>query len=590
MSKIDSYLRVTPRALALALVLVAAACGDDPPAAGDAGPPDAGPVQPVCGNSKVEAGEDCDDGNIVDEDECATTCVFTCGDGVRQDHEKCDTAIAAGQPDACPETSCSDGDACTTDAVSGVACQLSCFHGPITAPVAGDGCCPAGADVNSDADCPAGCGNGVVEAGETCDITIAAGQPGACPTGCDDQQACTTDALVAPGTCTSACTNTEITVPAAGDACCPAGANHGTDSDCSPTCGDGLVTTGELCDTGIVAGQPGACPGLSDCTDADACTSDGLLAGGTCSAVCTHGPVTTPVGGDGCCPPAGNANSDSDCAPVCGNHVRESGEDCDAGDTTPGDGCDAQCKFEPTAFRTSNMEIRDPHIYYDGTCGDITPVANFLLNDSINRDKSMPPDGSLDLNVVTVFRPLDQAAASGLLDADFGAACSVPVETTACTSDGAGVVSSTANNSTTGTCLETLPGTTFASYSPAITLPSGPCFVSDAETLDVSLGSVTIQLQDARLAGTYVGVPATQLSDGLMRGFISLEKARATVFPADLPLVGGKKLSELLVGGDNMCTRPDGGTDLDVGPDGVTTGWYFYINYTSGKVPYALTP
>ena len=81
-----------------------------------------------------------------------------------------------------------------------------------------------------------------------------------------------------------------------------------------------------------------------------------------------------------------------------------------------------------------------------------------------------------------------------------------------------------------------------------------------------------------------------RLSDGLMRGFISLEKARATVFPSDLPLVGGKKLSELLVGGDNFCTRPDGGTDLDTGPDGVTRGWYFYINFTSVTVPYVLEP
>ena len=42
------------------------------------------------------------------------------------------------------------------------------------------------------------------------------------------------------------------------------------------------------------------------------------------------------------------------------------------------------------------------------------------------------------------------------------------------------------------------------------------------------------------------------------------------------------------IGGDNACTRSDMGTDLDVGPDGVTPGWYFYINFTSGKVPYTL--
>jgi hypothetical protein len=232
------------------------------------------------------------------------------------------------------------------------------------------------------------------------------------------------------------------------------------------------------------------------------------------------------------------------------------------------------------------MEVKDPHVYYDGTCGDITAIANFLLGDAITKDKTMPPDNSLDLNILTVFRPLAQTTPSTALDADFGATCSVPFETTACTSHNTGITASSATNAATGVCLAALPNTTFASYSPAITTPAGPCFSSDAETLDVNIGAVVIHLEDARLAGTYVGSPASSLTDGLIRGFISKDRAHATVFPADLPLVGGKRLDQLLIGGDNTCMRSDGGTDLDVGPDGVTPGWYFYINYTSGKVPY----
>lgn len=567
---------------ALALTCTLVACGGDNKPAGT---PDSGtPIMAICGNSMVEGTEQCDDGNNIDEDECTTACKLSCGDGQLQMHEKCDTAIATG-PGACPAANCNDGMSCTTDTASGVACQLQCVHGDITAPAAGDGCCPPGADINSDSDCPAGCGNGVVEPGETCDTAIAAGATGACPTACDDGQACTADALGGAGTCTATCTHSPITAPAEGDGCCPAGATHATDTDCSLGCGDGLVSAGETCDTAIPAGQTGACP--TSCNDGMVCTTDTLLAGGTCNAVCTHATITTPVGGDGCCPAAGNANNDTDCHPVCGNHVLEQGEDCDAGDTTNGDGCDSHCKFEPTAFRVNHMEIRDPHIYYDSTCGDITNIANFLLNDSIVKDKSMPPDGSLDLSVVTVFRPLAQSAPTGMLDVDFGPTCSVPFETTSCTSDGTHSTSSTANNATSGVCLDTLPGTIFPSYSPAITKPSAPCFSSDSETLDVSLGTVVIHLEDARLGGTYVGNPATQVSDGMIRGFISVARARTTLFPADLPLVGGKTLAQLLIGGDNMCPRSDGGTDLDVGPDGVTPGWYFYINYTSGKVPYS---
>jgi cysteine-rich repeat protein len=585
---------------ALALACTVVACGDDddgaspdasPPAA-DAGKPDARPNNggPVCGNTVVEDGEDCDDGNIIDEDDCLNTCKWSCGDGTIQSHEKCDTAIAAGQPGACPDPSCDDGDTCTTDSASGVACQLQCAHGTIAAPVPGDQCCPEGANSNTDPDCAIGCGNGVVEAGESCDTGIAAGQPGACVTSCDDGVSCTADVLNDAGTCKAECAHAEITLPAEGDGCCPAGANHATDSDCSLTCGDGLVSAGETCDTDIAPGQPGACP--TSCSDGQACTTDSLVGGGTCTATCAHAPVVQPKNGDGCCPPIGNANNDNDCSAVCGNHVPEPGEDCDVGDTTPGDGCDAVCKFEPTAFRVSQMEIKDPHIYYDGTCGDITAIANFLLNDAIVTDKTMPPDASLDLNVITVFRPLAQMAGSSELEADFGAKCTVPVApaSTACTSDGTNTVDSNATNATTGICLDTLPGTTFAGYSPAITKPAAPCFTSDSETLDVNLGTVVIRLDAARLAGTYVGVPATSISDGLIRGFISKERARTTVFPADLPLVGGKTLAQLLVGGDNACTLPGGGTDLDVGPDGTTQGWYFYINFQSAKIAYTLLP
>jgi hypothetical protein len=83
-----------------------------------------------------------------------------------------------------------------------------------------------------------------------------------------------------------------------------------------------------------------------------------------------------------------------------------------------------------------------------------------------------------------------------------------------------------------------------------------------------------------------VGTPATKLDQGLIVGFISVARARTTVFPASLPLVGGKTLAQLLLGGDNRCSRPGGGTDLDTGPDGTTRGWYFYLSYAADQIPY----
>src|SRR5262249_20374055 len=158
-----------------------------------------------------------------------------------------------------------------------------------------------------------------VDAGETCDTAIAAGQPGACPTSCNDGDQCTTDALTNPGTCTAACTFAPVTMCQTGDGCCPSGCTGGSDGDCS-LCGNGLVDFGETCDLGIPSGMPGSCP--TSCDDRDACTTDTLQLAGTCQALCKNAPVTMCQGGDGCCPAGCTFDTDSDCGgPDCGNGV-----------------------------------------------------------------------------------------------------------------------------------------------------------------------------------------------------------------------------------------------------------------------------
>jgi hypothetical protein len=250
-------------------------------------PPGATPAtdddcQPTCGNGTLDPGETCDlaitagpgrcptvctDGMVCTTDAlanpgtCTAACAFTpittprsgdgccppgatsatdsdclpgCGNGVVDPGETCDTAILAG-PGRCA-TSCDDGMVCTTNTLlNGGTCTATCSFPPIVTPAPGDGCCPVGANATTDNDCPAVCGNGVVEPGETCDRTIAVGLPGACPNACSDGLACTRDTLTGPGTCAAACTFTPITTPANGDGCCPPGATPATDSDCVVT-------------------------------------------------------------------------------------------------------------------------------------------------------------------------------------------------------------------------------------------------------------------------------------------------------------------------------------------------------------------
>src|SRR5690606_13111072 len=107
------------------------------------------------------------------------------------------------------------------------ACSAGRSFAATTAGADGDGCCPGGCDATTDDDCSPSCGNGVVEAPETCD--------GDCPTACDDAMACTTDTLVGDASsCSAECSFVAITACADGDGCCPSECTAFTDDDCTP--------------------------------------------------------------------------------------------------------------------------------------------------------------------------------------------------------------------------------------------------------------------------------------------------------------------------------------------------------------------
>jgi cysteine-rich repeat protein len=265
-------------------------------------------------------------------------CMAMCGDGKLNGDEQCDTKIAAGKTGACP-TSCPAINACTPQVVVGSACTAHCEPMPITAFKAGDGCCPPGGDMTLDSDCPKVCGNGVLEAGETCDPIAS------CPS-CSSTNACLMAvALGSAQLCTAACDLVQVTSCVNGDGCCPAGCNRfGStfDSDCPMGCNDGTVDTsmGETCD------PRSTCP--ASCDDSDPCTTDVMTGSASnCNVVCTHTPITQPKNGDGCCPSnnGANATNDNDCAAVCGNHIVEGSEQCDDGNQIAGDGC-FDCKNE----------------------------------------------------------------------------------------------------------------------------------------------------------------------------------------------------------------------------------------------------
>src|SRR5690349_6118545 len=71
--------------LAIALAIGVAGCGSN----------DNGSRFEDCGNGVVDKGEQCDDGNLVDEDGCTSTCELNvCGDGfLDQGVEECDLVV-----------------------------------------------------------------------------------------------------------------------------------------------------------------------------------------------------------------------------------------------------------------------------------------------------------------------------------------------------------------------------------------------------------------------------------------------------------------------------------------------------------------
>jgi len=237
------------------------------------------------------------------------------------------------------------------------------------------------------------------------------------------------------------------------------------------------------------------------------------------------------------------------------------------------------------AFRFTDLDLRDPHVYVavGPLTLDITDTAplgqslNGGLQERLSSDED--EDGFLDLSPVNLFEPLDQGAATTPATIDPGARCTAPPQEVVCQP---GVpIATTANNSSTGTCLDVLPGTTTASYSPDVATPTAPCFATDEMTLTFDLAGIPLTLEGVQIGASYVGNPATAETKGLIRGFISEADADAIILPAEFPLVGGYPLSKLLPGGTE---NPAGHDDRDV-REGVT-GWWFYLNFAATRTPW----
>lgn len=187
---------------------------------------------PVCGNSKVDEGEECDDGNARSGDGCSSSCMNegapepVCGNGIVEAGEECDDSnLNSG--DSCSAS-------CTIESAGAECWSLSTIFGNASTPLCQASCgqadCYFDPEVSSEiyfqdnvcrVPChyePAKlCGDGMLEAGEEC----------------DDGNSVSGDG------CSSSCMNEGESDPVCGNARLEA----------NEQCDDGNLTNGDGCDS-----------------------------------------------------------------------------------------------------------------------------------------------------------------------------------------------------------------------------------------------------------------------------------------------------------------------------------------------------
>jgi len=295
-----------------------------------------------CGDCHVDAGETCDDGNRTPGDGCDATCERErCGDGVRSNGEECDDGNTKYG---------TSGDTCTPACRVASACDV----------------CAASSCHDETAGCfgltgeaTAGPGAGIARS-TLCDELLACVRRTACDLATRTTQGvtgtfmencycgtsgehCFDDATTPNGSCRAEVRaalettkpvellarfdGTAVSYPAFGavrDLLACEGTSCSEHCARTATCGDRQLQDRNLDFTFIVDRQEVPC--------ADELTASGR---GCSFEECDDG-NTTP--GDGC---------DQYCfSEACGNHVVQAGEECDDGNTTSHDGCDSDCQGE----------------------------------------------------------------------------------------------------------------------------------------------------------------------------------------------------------------------------------------------------
>lgn len=376
-------------------------------------------------------------------------CRSVCGNEILEGNETCDPSASCPTAESCKPTG-----ACFHAALSGdpAQCTSECRMEPIVDCIGGDGCCPMPCSPASDSDCSAACGDGVIDPLlETCEPNHPVAP---CRSTCDDDDSCTFDVMTGSSTnCNVLCTHLVIRRTTHGDGCCPEGASANADRDCEPSCGNGVIEAGELCDA--------ICPKTSaDCSDDDPCTRDSITGAG-CGARCEHTPIDARAGDGLCCGATGTP--DADCA-SCGNGMVEPPEECDC----PGGAacspalpacvrCTDSCRMQPRAASGATMDGCCPDGLFADTDADCRPRPEPPATDPCGNGTLDPGEACDGSASVADCNPQTCRTASATCDSDCKVVCAYQDMTPCC---GNGVVEGTEQCDGEPGCVDcVLPGT-----------------------------------------------------------------------------------------------------------------------------------
>jgi hypothetical protein len=208
-----------------------------------------------------------------------------------------------------------------------VADAMAPADGPLPCPArpcqTGDGCCPTACNANSDQECLPVCGNGVLEASESCDPpAMCAASHAACTGSASTIRTRTGD----PALCTFRCVEASRACNAAPDTFCPAGCTAAQDPDCPG-------------DLGQTCASPAACTS-GKCVDGKCCNEDCT---GPCR-TCATGTCLPITSGDDtpACPVGNTCGPGGQCRKKNGQSCLGTAE-CDSGYCADGKCCNEAC-------------------------------------------------------------------------------------------------------------------------------------------------------------------------------------------------------------------------------------------------------